>query len=134
MTKKGLKQKESQINKVKITNFMIDIFQREESFKKLRKATGLRAADKYKIFKLTEILTNGPEARALNAAKDELIKTSKDNEQLSYTHPKVLELMELESGIELEKLTLQASKLPADFSPDDMMITSWLIDYKDEAK
>jgi len=24
---------------------------------------------------------------------------------------------------------LQASKLPADFTPEDMMITSWLIEY-----
>ena len=132
MSKKVLKLENKKAQKVKITNFMIDMFNREESFQKLRRAIGLRAAEKYLIFKLAEILINGPEARALNAAKDELIKTTDAKEQLSYTHPKVLELMELESGLEVEKLTLQASKLPADFTPEDMLITSWLIEYVDE--
>ena len=134
MSKKALKLESKKAPKVKITNFMIENFQREQSFTKLRRAIGLGAADKYRIFKLAEILMNGPEARALNAAKDELIKSTSDKEQLSYNHPKVLELMELESGLELEKLTLQASKLPADFTPEDMMITSWLIEYEDDTK
>ena len=129
MSKKALKLESKKAPKVKITNFMIENFQREQSFTKLRRAIGLGAADKYRIFKLAEILMNGPEARALNAAKDELIKSTSDKEQLSYNHPKVMELMELESGLEIEKLTLQASKLPADFTPEDMMITSWLIEY-----
>ena len=157
MSKKVLKLENKKAHKVKITNFMIERFQREEAFVKLRRAIGLRAADKYRIFKLAEILMNGPEARAFNAAKDELVKETavkvkeliriesglgleKDElnkrimqiegkEKLSYNHPKVLELMELESGLEVEKLTLQASKLPADFTPEDMMITSWLIEY-----
>ena len=133
MNKKLLKLEKPKSEKVKITNFMVDIFQREASFKKLRQAIGLRAADKYKIFRLTEVLTNGPEARALNAAKDEMIKTNKD-EKLSYTHPKVVELMELESGLEIEKLTLKVSRLPADFTPEDMMITSWLVDYTDDVE
>ena len=134
MSKKVLKLETKKASKVKITNFMIERFQRDESFTKLRRAIGLGAADKYRIFKLAEILMNGPEARALNAAKDELIKSTSDKEQLSYNHPKVLELMELESGLELEKLTLQASKLPADFTPEDMIITSWLIEYEDDTK
>ncbi|MGB2828565.1 MAG: hypothetical protein WBC50_10295 [Dehalococcoidales bacterium] len=164
MSKKVLKLEDKKVLKVKITNFMIENFQREQSFMKLRRAIGLGAADKYKIFKLAEILMNGPEARALNAAKDELVKTTEEKKrlevieakgrfiegkekevdkaikeieqksQLTYTHPKVRELMELESGIELEKLILQASKLPADFTPEDMMITSWLIEYKDDTK
>ena len=134
MSKKVLKLETKKASKVKITNFMIERFQRDESFTKLRRAIGLGAADKYRIFKLAEILMNGPEARALNAAKDELIKSTSDKEQLSYNHPKVMELMELESGLELEKLTLQASKLPADFTPEDMMITSWLIEYEDDTK
>ena len=134
MSKKVLKLESKKAPKVKITNFMIENFQREQSFMKLRRAIGLGAADKYRIFKLAEILMNGPEARALNAAKDELIKSTNEKEQLSYTHPKVMELMELESGLELEKLTLQASKLPADFTPEDMMITSWLIEYEDDTK
>ena len=142
MSKKVLKLEDKKVSKVKITNFMIERFQREESFMKLRRAIGLRAADKYKIFKLAEILINGPEARALNAAKDELIKEIavknehikkiEEKEQLTYNHPKVMELMELESGLELEKLTLQASKLPSDFTPEDMMITSWLIEYMED--
>ena len=134
MNKKVLKLENKKARKVKIANFMIERFQREEAFMKLRRAIGLRAADKYKIFKLAEILINGPEARAFNAAKDELIKATDGKEQLSYTHPKVLELMELESGLEIEKLTLQVSKLPADFTPDDMMITSWLIEYVNDTK
>ena len=129
MSKKVLNLENKKAPKVKITNFMIENFQREQSFQKLRRAIGLGAADKYKIFKLSEILMNGPEARALNAAKDELIKTTDGKEQLSYTHPKVLELMELESGLEVEKLILQASELPADFTPEDMMITSWIVEY-----
>ena len=142
MSKKVLKLENKKTQKVKITNFMIERFQREGAFMKLRRAIGLRAADKYKIFKLSEILVNGPEARALNAAKDELIKAIavkneqikkiEEKEQLSYNHPKVLELMDLESGLELEKLILQASKLPADFTPEDMMITSWLVEYLDD--
>jgi len=71
----------------------------------------------------------------LGLEKDELnkrIMQIEGKEQLSYNHPKVLELMELESGLEVEKLILQASKLPADFTPEDMMITSWLIEYVDE--
>ena len=129
MSKKVLKLESKKDLKVKITNFMIENFQREEAFAKLRRAIGLGAADKYKIFKLSEILINGPEARALSAAKDEIIKTTTDKEQLSYNHPKVMELMELETGLELDKLTLQANKLPSDFTPEDMMITSWLIEY-----
>jgi len=132
MSKKVLKLEKKEIVKVKITNFMIERFQREEAFMKLRRAIGLGAADKYKIFKLAEVLMNGPEARALGMAKDELIKTTDEKEQLTYTNPKVMELMELESGLELEKLILQASKLPADFTPEDMMITSWLIEYADD--
>lgn len=132
MSKKLLKLEDKKTVKAKITNFMIERFQREESFMKLRRAIGLRAADKYKIFKLAEILINGPEARALNAAKDELIKTTDEKEQLSYNHPKVMELMELETGLELDKLILQASKLPSDFTPEDMMITSWLIEYMED--
>ena len=132
MSKKLSKLEDKKTVKVKITNFMIERFQREEAFMKLRRAIGLRAADKYKIFKLAEILINGPESRALNAAKDELIKTTDEKEQLSYNHPKVMELMDLDTGLEVEKLTLQASKLPADFTPEDMMITSWLIEYMED--
>ena len=159
MSKKVLKLETKKAVKVKITNFMIENFQREQSFMKLRRAIGLGAADKYRIFKLAEILMNGPEARAFNAAKDELVKGTavkvkelirieseleleKDElnkrikqiegkERLSYNHPRVKEIMELESGLEVEKLILQASKLPADFTPEDMMITSWLIEYAD---
>ena len=162
MSKKVLKLEKPKTQTVKITNFMIENFQREKSFQKLRRAIGLGAADKYRIFKLAEIVMNGPEARALNAAKDELVKETaakvkelikietelelekaeldkrikhiEAEEQLSYTHPKVMELMELESGLEVEKLTLQASKLPADFTAEDMMITSWLIEYANDTK
>ena len=134
MSEKVVALETKKAQKVKVTNFMIERFQREESFTKLRRAIGLGAADKYKIFKLSEILINGPEAKALNAAKDELIKTSDGKEQLSYTHPKVVELMDLETGLEVEKLILQISKLPEDFTPEDMMITSWLVEYMDETK
>jgi len=134
MSKKVLKLENKKAHKVKITNFMIERFQREQSFMKLRRAIGLGAATKYLIFKLSEILMNGPEARALNAAKDELIKTTDGKEQLSYAHPKVMELMDLDTGLEVEKLTLQASKLPADFTPEDMMITSWLIEYVEKGE
>ena len=133
MSKKVLKLEKPKPQTVKVTNFMLDIFNREGSFKKLRQAIGLGAADKYKIFKLSEILLNGPEARALNAAKDELIKANKENEQLSYNHPKVVELMELESGLELEKLILNISKLPPNFTPEDMMVTAWLVNYIDDS-
>ena len=133
MSKKVLKLENKKVPKVKITNFMIENFQREQSFMKLRRAIGLGAATKYLIFKLSEILMNGPEARALNAAKDELIKTTDGKEQLSYAHPKVMELMDLDTGLEVEKLTLQASKLPADFTPEDMMITAWLVNYIDDS-
>jgi len=134
MSKKVLKLENKKVLKVKITNFMIEQFQREQSFMKLRRSIGLGAATKYLIFKLSEILMNGPEARALNAAKDELIKTTDGKEQLSYAHPKVMELMDLDTGLEVEKLTLQASKLPADFTPEDMMITSWLIEYVEKGE
>ena len=134
MSKKVLELQSKKAPKVKITNFMIERFQRDESFAKLRRAIGLGAAHKYKIFKVAENMMNGPEARALNKAKDELIKSISDKEQLSYNHPKVKELMELESGLELEKLILQASKLPADFTPEDMIITSWLVEYVDDTK
>lgn len=132
MSEKVVKLENTKAPKVRITNFMIERFQRDESFTKLRRAIGLGAADKYKIFKLAEILMNGPEARALSAAKNDLIKTTSEKEQLSYNHPKVMELMELETGLELEKLTLQANKLPADFTPEDMMVTSWLIEFGDQ--
>ena len=132
MSKKVVKlESKKAVPKVQITNFMIDVFNREESFRKLRSAIGLGAADKLKIYRISEILMNGPEARALNMAKEELIKTTDEKEQLSYTHPKVKEIMDLESGLEVEKLTLQTSKLAANFTPEDMMITSWLIEYTD---
>ena len=113
---------------------MIERFERDESFGKLRRATWLGTSDKYEIFKLAEILMNGPEGRAFNAAKDELVKTTKSDEQLSYNHPKVMELMNLETGLELDKITLQVSELPADFTPEDMMTTSWIIEYKGNTK
>jgi len=174
MSKKVLKLESKKAPKVKITNFMIERFEQETAFIKLRRPLPLREDEikmgkpdfnleyRLKIFKLSEILMNSPEARAFNRLKNELIKIIEEKkqievveekerlkgaeqkevdkairaievkEQLTYNHPKVLELMNLETGLELDKLVLQVNKLPGDFTPEDMMITSWLIEYVED--
>lgn len=119
-------------NKVKISNFMIERFQRDISFKKLRVAEDISQAMKFELFKLVERLTNGTEAKAMLAAKNALIKAEGKDEQLSFNHPKVQELMELDSGIELDKIVMLAKDIPSAFTLEDMRQTAWLIEFKDE--
>ena len=118
--------------KVKFTNFMIEKFQRDISFQKLRVSEDLSQELKFELFKLVEILTNGPEAKALIAAKNELIRTDGKKDILSFDHPKVQELMNLESGIEFNKLYVCVKDIPKALTPEDMRQISWLIEFKDE--
>lgn len=119
-------------DKIKITNFMIEKFHRDISFKKLQVATELSQEFKFKLFKMFESMLNSKEARALAEAKNALIEASSDSKELAFDHPKVTELMELDSGIELEKLIMSVKDIPHNFTLEDMMVTSWLIEFKDE--
>ena len=119
------------VDKVKVTNYMIEKFRRDISFQKLRVAEDLSQDMKFQLFKVVEILISGPEAKALQAAKDALIEANTDKDQLPFNHPKVRELMEVDSGVELDRLSMFKKDIPKSFTLEDMLLTSWLIEFKD---
>lgn len=119
-------------DKIKVKNFMIERFQKDISFQKLQVSEDLGQDIKFTLYKLMEILTNGPEAKALIEAKNALIRAEGEDEQLSFNHPKVVELMELDSGIELDRIIMLVKDIPKVFTLEDMRLTSWLIEFKDE--
>jgi hypothetical protein len=119
-------------DKVKVSNFMIETFQRDMSFNKLRVSEDIGQALKFTLFKLMELLTNGVEATALREAKNALIQAEGEEDQLDFNHPKVAELMALDSGIELDKIEMLVKDIPKAFTLEDMIRTSWLIEFKDE--
>lgn len=125
---------------VKMTNGMIDGFLTNPSIQRLRQLKGLRAELRFKIFKLWETILTSPEAKAVEATKNQMVKEheekqkklkEEDRKPLLLESPQVQALFEVDSGLEVTKITISSDQLSGDFTPFDMSACRWIIDFKE---
>lgn len=137
---KTKKQPEKKGEILNLTNGMIDGFVSNPSITKLRQLPGLRAGDRFQIFRLWETVTNSPEFKALVEAKNLMVeehnkkqdKLPKDKRTtLTLDDPKVKELFEMESGLKVERLVISNSHLNEQFTSFDMTATKWIIKFEE---
>lgn len=88
---------------VKLTNGMIDGFNRNQSIMKLRNLKGLRAELRYKIFRLTETIFNSPESKALGKTIEELVNQHNKSHEILRKELEKLETIPKESRTELQE-------------------------------
>lgn len=136
--KEKKKEPPKQAEVVKLTNGMIDGFLTNPSILKLRQLKGLRAALRYEIFKLWEMILTSPEAKALEATKNQMVKEheerqktlkEKDRKPLLLESEQVQSLFKIESGLEVKKITISSDQLSGEFTPFDMSAVRWIIDF-----
>lgn len=137
-TKKQPEKKKGET--VKLTNAMIEGFINNPSIAKLRQLPGLRQEVRFKIFKLWETIIGSPAAKALIESKNLIIEEHNKKQEnlpegkrtaLTLDDPKVQELFNLDSGLEVEKVIIASSQLNPDFTPFDMSATSWIIEFEE---
>lgn len=125
---------------VKLTNGMLDGFVNNPSITRLRQLKGLREGLRFKIFRLWETIVNSPEHKALNETKSVILKEynenqaklkEKDRTPLTFDNPKIQELFEMDSGLEIRKPIVPNNQLSGEFTPFDMNATSWIIQYEE---
>jgi len=138
--KEKKKEPPKQAEVVKLTNGMIDGFLTNPSILKLRQLKGLRAALRYEIFKLWEMILTSPEAKALEATKNQMVKEheerqktlkEKDRKPLLLESEQVQSLFKIESGLEVKKVTISSDQLSGEFTPFDMSSCRWIIEFKE---
>ena len=137
-TKKQPEKKKGEV--VKLTNGMLDGFLNNPSIHKLRQLPGLGTEVRFKIFRLWELVASSPQMKALIECKNVIITDynkkqeklpEKERTILTLDHPKIQELFNLESGLEVEKPVISNSKLSSDFTPLDMTATGWIIQFEE---
>lgn len=141
MSKKDKKKEPAKQGEVvKLTNGMIDGFLTNPSIQKLRQLKGLRAELRYKIFNLWETVLTSPEAKALEATKNLMVKEHEERQKKvkeAERKPLLLEsdqvrgLFKLDSGLEVKKVTVSSDQLSGEFTPFDMSAVRWIIDFKE---
>ena len=136
--KKQPEKKEGEV--VKFTNGMLDGFLNNPSFAKLRQLPGLGTEARFKIFRLWELVANSPQMKVLIESKNHIItEYNKKQEKvpeakktrLTFDHPEIQELFNLESGLEVAKPVISNSKLSSDFTSFDMTATGWIIQFEE---
>ena len=125
---------------LKLTNGMIDGFNRNQSILKLRNLKGLRADLRYKIYRLAETISNSPESKALGKTIEELINNHtkkqekldpKERTVLQTSDPGIQDVFNMESGLEINKLVIPTNQLSDEFTPYDMSACTWIIEFEE---
>ena len=123
---------------IKFTNGMLFGFQNNQVLSKLAQSK-LGSKAKFDIYKLIRKIGESPEMKALqdsikeineNHEKEQIDKEEK--EVLLITDPEIVELFNIESGLETKKITIKAESLSDDITISDMLQVSWLIDFEEE--
>jgi len=144
---KTKKQPEKKGEVVKLTNGMIDGFQRNESIRKLRRQC-LTIVQRQELYKLSRTIIDSAEAKALqdhlqdmeaeHKKSQEILLQKAENKDkkaqimpLLNNDPKVLALFSLESGLEVRKICIPMKLLSTDFTADDMLVTDWIIQFEE---
>ena len=135
---------------MQIKNYMFEAFQNIPSIKKLTEAIDISSTLKFKIFKLVKTFVESQESKSFietveviklkYAVKDEngnpaVRETEKgsiiDISDLDSYRREMLELYNMDSGIEIEKIKLTEENIEKfKFSTEDMLSLQWLIDFE----
>lgn len=130
---KTKKQPEKKGEVVKLTNGMIDGFQRNESIRKLRKER-LSIVQRQELYKLSRTIIDSTEAKALQdhlQAMEAERKKTENSIPLLVNDPEVMALFNLDSGLEVQKVKIPMKLLTTDFTADDMLLTDWIIEFEE---
>ena len=123
------------------TNAMIEAYARNRAMSKLKaaKLTSPGGAKvKLNLFRLTGAIETHPDTTAYLKTRDELVKgheaeqkklPKEERRGLLMSDPSILELLEQETNLEVEKIDFPVSCLPEDLSVNDMHSLSWLINF-----
>lgn len=118
---------------IKLTNGMIDGFQRNESIIKLRKER-LSIVQRQELYKLSRTIIDSTEAKALQdhlQAMEAERKKTQNPTPLLVTDPEIQALFNLDSGLEVRKVQIPMKLLTTDFTANDMFVTDWIIDFEE---
>jgi len=133
MSKQKIKKPvEKKADTIKLTNGMIDGFQRNKSIRKLRKER-LSIVQRQELYKLSRTIIDSTEAKALRDHLQDMEAERNKTENITpllITDPEVQALFNLDSGLEVQKVRIPMKLLTTDFTTDDMLITDWIIDFE----
>ena len=133
------KKKDKPKEKIKFINIMFENTI-NQTFNKFLSAK-FSSAEKYKIYKLFKTITESPACKAYLETKQELVKQFEEKQKdLKEDDPNrkpalmqnidgMMELLEQESDFEIEKITINAKKIPENITAADMANIDWIIDF-----
>lgn len=146
MSKKVRQISDAKKETVNVQNSMFELFsgnQQNPAAASLAKLLSARApaSTKYKIYRMVKTITESAEFKAYVEAVQELVDGFKaDQEKLDEKErmppmikniPGMEELVEQDSGLEIEKVQLPVSHLPDNITPGDMMALDWIISFNE---
>ena len=130
--KKGKdKPQEKKGELVSLTNGMIHGVQMNQSLKKLRQQS-LDPNKRQEVYQLCAAIRDSVQAKALQnnlTEMEEGHKEANNGASLLIKDPKVQELFNLDSGLQLHNVRIRKDLLGIDFKADDMFLTDWIIEY-----
>jgi len=128
---------------ISLTNAELQGLSQSRALLKLQQATELRAGVKFAVLKWIKKIFAGPEYQACEETRKELIdRLQKKWEELpepgrpnldTYLReePEVIEFLNTDSGIEIEKLCIPVDAIPASITVEDMLQVDKYIDWQE---
>ena len=131
---------------LKFTNGMLHQFSNSKAFIKLIDSQ-LDSSEKFNLYQLSMKVLNSPEIQAYTKLKDEIINKFIENEierikkedpekeikpsdiGMPVDHPEMINLLTLETTLEIKKPAIKVTKLDKSISVSDMIQLSWLVDF-----
>ena len=116
-----------QLKNVQIENFIREI--QEGAIAELKKSKALSVKAKSAIYRLSKKISEAPETKAYLEQKQQLGEDLKSGEKKEAEADKEFkELLEQDSGLQIEKPKIPESDLLEVLSVDDLMRCDWLFD------
>jgi len=132
---KKIKQEETKSEKIKFKNGMFYNLQNNPSLTKFMRSTVLNSKVKMDIYRFIKRISESPEMKAyqdmIKEIQENHNKEQKDKDEpeaLVLNHPKIMELHDLDSDFEIEKLNLKMKVLPEEITVEDLFQLSWIMD------
>lgn len=118
---------------MKLKNAEINAIRTHPALDKLMKAKDLSNNLKLKLYKFTFKILDHLSAKALFTTLDDITKKyfeeNKEDKTLNYANPVFEEILNQESEIEIDKLTIKEEDIPENITVEDMMMLTWLINF-----
>ena len=100
------------------------------------------SSERHKLFRLFHAVTGSPEFKAFLDTRNELFKKFEEKQNLLSIDKRkppllmnidgMVQLLEADSGFEIEKISILSKSMPSNIKPIDMVDLSWIINFIDD--